>query len=83
MDRRAWWTTVRRVAKSWTRLKRPSVHMRTQHEKQERKASHSIPCSLEPSVSPGNELPLEKRESFSLGNELPLKKRVNAMMGIN
>ena len=26
MDREAWWTTVYRVAKSWTRLKRLSMH---------------------------------------------------------
>ena len=26
MDRGAWWATVRRVAKSWTQLKRLSTH---------------------------------------------------------
>ena len=25
-DRGAWWATVHRIAKSWTRLKRPSMH---------------------------------------------------------
>ena len=28
-DRGAWWATVQRVAKSWTRLKQPSMHART------------------------------------------------------
>ena len=26
MDRGAWWATVHRITKSWTRLKRPSMH---------------------------------------------------------
>ena len=26
MDRGAWWATVHRVTKSWTRLKQPSMH---------------------------------------------------------
>ena len=28
-DRRAWWATLHRVAKSWTRLKQLSIHART------------------------------------------------------
>ena len=32
MDRGAWWTTVHRVAKSWTRLKQISTHAHTWNE---------------------------------------------------
>ena len=32
MDRGAWWTTVHRVTKSWTRLKQISTHAHTWNE---------------------------------------------------
>ena len=44
MDRRAWWATVHRVVKSWTRLKQLSTHAHTHIEHIFKKAFHFTDC---------------------------------------